>query len=57
MALKHVRSGEVDTPDEVAKVLNRLIDNMNLTEAKVEQIAVPKKKTDKKVEKKGAKDA
>lgn len=52
MALKHIRSGEVDTPDEVATVLNRLIDNMNLTEAKVEQMAKPKKKKEK-----GAKNA
>ncbi len=51
MAIKHVRSGEVDTPDEVAKVLNGLIDNINLTEAKVVQMATPKKS------KKGAKNA
>lgn len=54
MAMKHVRSGEVDTPDEVAIALNRIIDNANLTEAKVEQLATPKPK---KKKKKGAKDA
>lgn len=48
MAMKHVRIGEVDTPEEVAKALNRIIDNANLTEAKVEQLAAPKAKKDKK---------
>jgi len=43
MAMKHVRAGEVDTPEEVAKALNKLIDNVNLMEAKVEQLAAPKK--------------
>jgi hypothetical protein len=48
MAMKQVRSGEVDTPEEVAKALNRIIDNVNLTEAKVEQLATPKAKKAKK---------
>jgi len=52
MAIKHVRSGEVDTPEEVAKAINRLIDNMNQMEAKIEQL-VSEKKT--KTSKKGAK--
>jgi len=54
MAMKHVRSGEVDTPEEVAKALNGLIDNINLMEAKIEQL-VSENKTNK--TKKGAKDA
>ncbi len=54
MAMKHVRIGEVDTPEEVAQALNKIIDNANLTEAKVEQLAMPKAK---KKKKKGAKDA
>lgn len=43
MAMKHVRSGEVDTPEEIAKALNRIIDNVNQTEAKVEQFTGSKK--------------
>ncbi|HEB26431.1 MAG TPA: hypothetical protein ENI05_01465 [Porticoccus sp.] len=43
MAMKHVRSGEVDTSEEVALALNRIIDNVNLTEAKVEQLTLGKK--------------
>ena len=38
MAKRHVRSGEVDTPDEVAKEMNAIIDNMNQMEAKLEQL-------------------
>ena len=34
--LKHVRIGEVDTPEEVARELNKIIDNVNQIEAKVE---------------------
>lgn len=56
MPMKRVRSGEVDTPDEVAVALNRVIDNVNQIEAKVEQLAVkPAAKPAKK--KKGDKDA
>ena len=51
--MKHVRAGEVDTPDEVAKALNGIIDNMNQVEGKVVQLAAPKPKK----EKKGGKDA
>lgn len=60
MAIKHVRSGEVDTPEEIAKALNRIIDNVNLTEAKVELMAKPKKAvkpTEVKAIKKGARNA
>lgn len=48
MAMKHVRSGEVDTPDEVARALNRIIDNVNQVEAKVVQLAIPKPEKKKK---------
>jgi hypothetical protein len=58
MAIKHVRSDEVDTSDEIAKALNKIIDNVNLIEAKVEQMAGPKKKApltdEQKAEKKAA---
>ena len=54
MAIKHVRIGEVDTSEEVAKALNKIIDNLNLIEAKVEQLVAPKKV---KKDKKGAKNA
>ena len=43
MAMKHVRLGEVDTPEEVAKAINGLIDNVNQMEAKIEQLASVKK--------------
>ena len=55
MPMKRVRSGEVDTPEEVAMALNRIIDNVNQTEAKVEQLAAKTAKPAKK--KKGDKDA
>lgn len=29
MAMNRVRSGEVDTPDEVAKAINKIIDHIN----------------------------
>ena len=54
MAIKHVRIGEVDTSEEIAKALNTIIDNVNLTEAKVEQLASPKKVKKVKKVKKGA---
>jgi hypothetical protein len=38
MVMKHVRTGEVDTPEEVAREMNRVIDNVNQNEAKVCQI-------------------
>lgn len=60
MAIRHIRSGEVDTPEEVAKALNRVIDNVNQTEIKLEQLLAAKPtKSDKKKksDKKGAKDA
>ena len=55
MAKRHVRSGDVDTPDEVAKVMNAIIDNVNQIEAKVEQLGKVEPTPAKK--KKGAKDA
>lgn len=59
MAKRHVRSGEVDTPDEVAKELNAIIDNVNQIEAKVEQLTKQgeAKPEPKKKDKKGAKNA
>ena len=57
MAIKHVRIGEVDTSEEIAKALNIIIDNVNLIEAKVEQLAAPKKVKNVKNNKKGAKNA
>lgn len=38
MPMKRVRSGEVDTPDEIAVAMNRIIDNVNQTAGKVEQL-------------------
>ena len=55
MAIKHVRIGEVDTPTEVAKALNKIIDNLNLLEVKLEQLIASAKKV--KETKKGNKDA
>ena len=49
--MKHVRIGEVDTPEEVAIAINELIDNVNLIEAKVMQLATPKPKKKKGVKK------
>ena len=56
MAMKHVRTGEVDTPEEVAKALNKIIDNANQTEAKLEQL-IAKSDKKKKSDKKGTKNA
>ncbi|KKM72966.1 hypothetical protein LCGC14_1415220 [marine sediment metagenome] len=39
MAMKHVRIGEVDTPEEVAREINKVIDSLNHAEAKLEQLA------------------
>ncbi len=55
--MKHVRIGEVDTPEEVARELNKVIDNLNQVEAKVLQLAGPKAKKKETKEQKGAKDA
>lgn len=41
--MKNVTGQETDTSDEVNKVLNRLIDNQNQIEAKVEQMAAVNK--------------
>lgn len=38
--MNNVTSQETNTPDEVNKVLNKLIDNQNLIEAKVCQLAI-----------------
>ena len=51
--MKHVSFDECDTTEEVCTVFNRLIDNQNLIEAKVEQLASVKK-AKKKTKKKGA---
>lgn len=48
--LKHVTFSEVDTTEEIAKEFNKLIDNMNLMENKICQMA--KTKSEKKADKK-----
>ena len=57
--MRRVRAYEVNTPDEVANELNKIIDNMELVEAKVVQLAQPKPKPKdkKKDKKKGDKNA
>ena len=49
--MKQVRAYEVNTPDEIANELNKVIANMELVEAKVVQLAQAKtkKKGDKNV--------
>ena len=48
--METVKFTDVDSPDEVAKTFNRVIDNQKLMEAKIEQLAsdvadlTPKKK-------------
>lgn len=51
--LKNVTGQETDTFDEVNKVLNRVIDNLNLIESKV--LVLDKTTVKKKTKKKGAK--
>jgi hypothetical protein len=46
--LKNVTGQETDTFDEVNKVLNLLIDNVNLIESKVLVLESKKKKSEKK---------
>ena len=40
--MRNVRAYEVNTPDEVATELNKIIANMEMIEAKVVQLASPK---------------
>ncbi len=51
--LKNVTEAETNTFDEVNKVLNRLIDNVNLVESKV--LVLDSRKAKKKAKKKGDK--
>ena len=39
MALQYVRSGEVDTPEEVSSAFRKVIDAVNTNERKIEQMA------------------